>query len=106
MWKQTWSLAAIAFCVHCGGATQSATPAESAGDESIEQEPTSEAATSDEPESTGGDTGDEGSSATGGDTPEPVAKKKCAELDKSTCKVTLGCAWNEVQKCIEHGGGE
>jgi hypothetical protein len=29
------------------------------------------------------------------------AKKSCTELDKSTCKVTMGCVWNDVKKCIE-----
>jgi hypothetical protein len=103
MWKRTWSLVAIAFCVHCGGAAQSGTPAETAGEGEIEQE----GAEPDEAATSGESTGTDASSETGGDEPEPVEeKKKCAELDKSTCKVTLGCAWNEVQKCIEHGGGE
>jgi hypothetical protein len=32
---------------------------------------------------------------------EPVeTKKKCEELDMSTCKITIGCGWNEVKKCI------
>jgi hypothetical protein len=32
---------------------------------------------------------------------EPAeAKKKCEELDMSTCKVTIGCGWNELKKCV------
>lgn len=34
--------------------------------------------------------------------PEPAEKKKkkCEELDMSTCKVTMGCGWNDVKKCV------
>lgn len=33
--------------------------------------------------------------------PEPTeTKKKCEELDKSTCKVTVGCGWNDLKKCV------
>jgi hypothetical protein len=31
----------------------------------------------------------------------PPAKKACPELDETTCKITVGCAWNTVEKCIE-----
>jgi hypothetical protein len=101
MWKHFWSLTAIVFSVHCGGATQSAAPPETADGDEHQQEPVSP--TEDETyEESGSETGSEAGSAQ----PEPAAKKQCAELDKSTCKVTVGCAWNEVQKCIEHASAE
>src|SRR5262245_52479312 len=30
----------------------------------------------------------------------PPSKQPCGKLDKTTCKVTVGCAWNDKQKCI------
>ncbi len=32
--------------------------------------------------------------------PQPV-KKACPDLEETTCKVTVGCAWNTVEKCID-----
>lgn len=29
------------------------------------------------------------------------AKKTCADLDESTCKVTVGCAWDSIKDCVE-----
>lgn len=33
----------------------------------------------------------------------PPAKKSCAELGESTCKVTVGCVWSTDKKCLDEG---
>jgi hypothetical protein len=33
--------------------------------------------------------------------PDKDKAPKCAELKQSTCKVTKGCAWNSLGKCVE-----
>ncbi len=49
---------------------------------------------------------EEGAARVGDETAEgeadpPPVKKECPELDEGTCKITVGCAWNTVRKCIE-----
>ena len=31
---------------------------------------------------------------------KPSGKKGCPGLDERTCKVTVGCAWDSVDKCV------
>jgi len=35
------------------------------------------------------------------DAAPPPAKKACPALDETTCKITVGCAWNTVDKCVD-----
>ena len=101
MWKHRWSVCVIALCLQCGGST---TPAEepSSPTESTEAPaaaPTGEGTSTDAPasEEKSGDKADEKA------TP---AKKGCNDLPKNDCKVTVGCAWNDLKKCVEEGPAE
>src|SRR5262245_12357159 len=91
-----WAL--VVLCLHCGG---------SPPPPSTEAPPPSEAtAAPAEAPSPPADTAAPAEAATGSapaapaDTPK---KKTCAELDKTNCKITTGCAWNELKKCVEEG---
>jgi hypothetical protein len=91
----------IALCLQCGGSTTPAeeptSPTESteapaaapAGEETPSESPASEEKS--------GDKADEKAAP---------AKKGCADLKKSDCKVTVGCAWNDLKKCVEEGPAE
>lgn len=91
----------MALCVQCGGSTPP--PVEEPAAKTTEEaappteEAPSETAESGEASSDTAPASDNGSEGKGG------AKKKCEELDKSTCKVTIGCGWNELKKCVEGG---
>src|SRR5688572_10166774 len=96
MAKQIWFVPVLGVCLACGGSTppaeEAATPStgtEEAAPESEETPSEAPAESNDPPTESDG-----GSSDTG-------AKKKCVELDKSTCKVTIGCGWNDVKKCVD-----
>ena len=59
-------------------------------------------------ESGGGDEGDaaieEGKgepSATRTESAPPPAKKSCPGLNETTCKITVGCAWDTVKNCVD-----
>jgi hypothetical protein len=101
MWNAKWYwVAGALFCLSCGGSSQNTPP----------QEPSSES----EPESTS-----EAPAPEKKETAEPTEKaaepnegpapgkageaeqKPCPSLDQSTCKVTMGCVWNDVKKCVQ-----
>ena len=33
--------------------------------------------------------------------PEPPPEPVCAELDEGRCKVTEGCEWHSIKKCLQ-----
>jgi len=39
--------------------------------------------------------------AAGTESAPPPAKKSCAELDETTCQITVGCAWDSVKNCVD-----
>jgi len=109
MWKHRWSVCVIALCLQCGGST---TPAEepTSSTESPEAPaaaPEGEATPSEAPasEEKSGDKADEKSGDKADEKAAP-AKKGCNALPKSDCKVTVGCAWNDLKKCVEEGPAE
>jgi hypothetical protein len=106
MWNNKWSVVAAVLCLHCGGSAQSAAPVEEPETETpatpAEETPAEGAASGEEPSTP--EKSEEGSSA--GGTAAPSEKKACKELDKSTCKITQGCGWNDVHKCVEEGAQE
>lgn len=108
MWKHTWLAAVLGLCLHCGGGAQStpaetpepAPPSEPAAVEPAEpaEEPPAEAPAEPSEGEAGEGSGEQSSGESSGS-----GKKSCAELDQSTCKITIGCAWNDVKKCVEEG---
>jgi hypothetical protein len=103
MGKHKWSVAVIALCLQCGGSTPPAAPVEAPEEPSTEAPSPTEPETG-EPEATPSDTPAEAPAESDGGT--SAAKKKCEELDKTTCKITTGCGWNDVKKCVEEGASE
>jgi len=108
MWKHRWSVCAIALCLQCGGSTTPAeepsgptesteTPSTPEGSESPSESKASDESAGDKSEEKAGDKSEEKGAP---------AKKGCADLKKSDCKVTVGCAWNDLKKCVEEGPAE
>jgi hypothetical protein len=101
MWKHRWSVCVIALCLQCGG---SATPAEEPTSPTESPEAPSAAPAGEEKPSEA-----PASEEKSGDKAEEKAapaKKGCAGLPKNDCKVTVGCAWNDLKKCVEEGPAE
>jgi hypothetical protein len=91
----------LAFCLHCGGQTQAAPPIEEAPLPAAEEP----AAAAPAPEETSAPATEAPPPA---ETTAPAAsakppKRPCSELDKTTCKITQGCLWNELKKCVDEG---
>src|SRR5258708_6087820 len=96
------SLGLVLFGLHCSGQTTAAPPAgevtsppaasaapvEATSTAPAEPAPT-EAPAEKEPVASPGKTGS--------------SKPECAKLPKTTCKVTSGCAWNDLKKCVSEG---
>lgn len=117
MWNHRWPLAVIAFCFQCGGQTKSAAPvdepgaASEASTTSTEEAPlptTEDASPTEEAPSASPDSDPSGAaSSQPSDKPTQKADKtSCAGLAKTKCKITKGCAWNDLGKCLEDEGGE
>ncbi len=95
------SVVAVALlCLHCGGPEPAKVPEPSPAPEEVEAPapdapdplPEPEPAPEPDPE------------PEAAPEPKPVEKPKkvvCAELKQGRCKVTEGCAWNTVGKCID-----
>ena len=109
MGKFSWGSSVVVLCLHCGGQGQTAPPAEEPAVPTEEPAmPDAEEAAPDEP---GGATEEvtpaEESTPSGEAAPpkESSSKPKCAELKRTKCMITKGCAWNDVRRCIEDEGG-
>src|SRR5262245_32119808 len=92
------SIALILLCVHCSSQPAPASPAgeapstePAAATPPAAAEPTS--APSAQPSAV------PSSQPAAGALKNPPKKQPCEKLDKSTCKVMVGCAWNDKQKC-------
>jgi hypothetical protein len=86
-----WAFA-LFLCAACAGSKPAA---EEPATPEVESPPAAEPS-SDEPPAEPEETPPAAETA-----PEPTeTKKKCEELDKSTCKVTVGCGWNDVKNCV------
>ncbi len=103
--KSFW-LGLALLCIGCGGASQSAPPKEPSSETTPES--TTEAAPSKKSEA-----GDAAGESKGSSEPNQAptsdkagGKKSCSGLDKSTCKVTMGCVWNDVKKCVEQAADD
>jgi hypothetical protein len=106
MGKLVGSAAVLLLCLSCGGSTPPAETVEEPKAETPETPaPTEEAPA---PEEGSGDDGGAGEAPSEGPKSEGGGseKKSCAELDKNTCKITTGCGWNDVKKCVEEGASE
>lgn len=81
-------------------------PGEVEAPEDVEDEeddtPEPPAPLEDEPDAPDEDTGIENSEPPPEEAAEPPpSKPACADLKKGKCKITSGCAWNEIKKCVE-----
>jgi hypothetical protein len=99
MWNHKWSVVAALLSFHCGGSTQSADPVEEPKAEETPAAPEESA-----PAESAASAEESSASADGGT--QASGKKPCKEHDKSTCKITTGCAWNDIHKCVEEGAPE
>lgn len=101
MAKQLGAVALFGLCFSCGGTSGNALPAQAPDDEpkmspasAPVAEETSSVADTTEAESTP-------SEPAAKEEEDDTPKRACDVLDKSTCKVTVGCAWNDVRKCVK-----
>lgn len=90
---------ALLVCVACAGSKPAVE--EPAPPPDTENAPTAESPAGEAP------TEPDESTPASESAPEPAeTKKKCEELDKSTCKVTVGCGWNDLKKCVSDSTSE
>lgn len=107
MGKHAWAAVVTLLCLQCGGSTPPAETVEETQPEPAAEPPPAEEAPAGEGE--GAETAEPTEPPAEETPPEGSAggeKKSCAELDKNTCKITTGCAWNDVKKCVEEGASE
>ena len=94
-----YAIGLVLLCIHCGGSSQTAPPTE---------EPPPPAAAPAPAETTEAPAAETPSAAPTATAEAPAASaapvpKPCPELPKGTCKVTKGCAWNDLLKCVKEG---
>lgn len=102
MAKQSWAVALVGLCFGCGASSGNAPPAQQPDDEA-KLTPASEPAATEETAAVADDTetASTPSEPTADDEKDESPKRACDVLDKATCKVTVGCAWNDVRKCVK-----
>jgi hypothetical protein len=98
MAKPIWIVLVLALCWGCGGSTP---PAEEPTSPSTSTEEENAPANEETPPEPAADETKDPAPASDDASNDTGAKKKCEELDKSTCKVTMGCGWNDVKKCVD-----
>ena len=105
-------LAFLPLCLHCGGSSTSAPPAEEAPTTPAEPAAAEEAPTAspaDSAEAAPPEAAASAAPAAGGLTSpgKSSGKPDCPTLKKEMCKVTAGCAWSEgpgaPKKCVAEG---
>ena len=107
MWKHRWILSTIVLCLQCGGQKEASPPAEEPTPAVEEPTPPTEEAATPTPEETPAEepkTEEPAGEPKGGE-PKGDGDPVCAKLDKTKCKITKGCAWNDIKKCVEDEGG-